>query len=200
MAARFVISGGDGCKTLVAIAVETVVAICKQACAKGEKNLTKLLFDENVGKVERREMYHDKLDALLVRVAVDASEGGVAVSACNEANGNSGETGDLTEIVAAGQSVRLNIPGEICESNVTDALWAVVLREKAAANGESGNTVEEAIRLSGGGYFVQKVREIDHLLIRHGAPSFLVERWANQFWAKSAQPVSESSTVWLMAL
>lgn len=78
----------------------------------------KLFGKKYVGKVGKHAMCHGKLEVLFRHVASDPSEGGVAVFACSEANGNGGKTSDLTEVDVAGQSVLLNVPGEICENYV----------------------------------------------------------------------------------
>lgn len=59
-----------------------------------------------------------------------------------EASGNGDETRDLMRLDVAEQSVLLDVPGEICETDVVHALYAAVLREEAAASDESSSTVE----------------------------------------------------------
>lgn len=147
--------------------------VCKGGCAKDGKDGAKLFVQRSFGKIEGHEKGHGKLEILIGKLKLDASEGGVAVLACDEASDSGGEKKALTGIDAAKQSVLLNVSDDICRINVVHFLYVLVLRKGAAVADTSENTVAERHRLSAGGCFIRNVRDGDCLLAGQGAPFFL---------------------------
>lgn len=102
----------------------------------------------------------------------DPSKGDVAVFLCGEANGNGGETDDLTALEAPEQYVLLDAFVEFCEKDVVHALYVLLLREDEAASDQSGNTVDEKDSRFGGGRFIQQQRDGDCVLVGHDSAIF----------------------------
>lgn len=110
-------------------------------------------------------------------LAPDASEDGVAVFVCGEANGHGGKSIDSIESDAAEQYVLPDAPGKICETHIVHGLCVRTLRKKTTVVDESRISVEEEGRLSKGGRLVQNVRNGDHLPVGHeGAGHSCLER------------------------
>lgn len=179
------------------VCVELLDAACKQVCAKGDKDGVKLFVERNLDKTRWHEICRNMLDALFGYIAVDASEGSVAVFACAEDSGNGRERADLTGLDVGDQSVLLQVPGETCRTDVVHVLYAAVPREEAARADGSRITVEEREILLAGEALL-KICEMEIIclpiigapsfLVRRwiGGPSFLVRRWIGAFSAKPA--------------
>lgn len=83
-------------------------------------------------------------------VAPDDSADGAPFFACGEASADGGETGHLTRINDADQSMLLNVPGEIFESSVVHPTCVGVLRE------EKIRLTEVVVRLKKAKGFLEK--------------------------------------------
>lgn len=132
---RLVTNGKDGGVELMAVGIKVADLAdvgCEQPSTKGNKGCAKRFVEGEINRVGEREIGRGKLEAFFGHVGPDASEGGVAVFACSEANGNGCKTKDLTGLDVAEQSVLLVVSGEICENNVAHDLYAPVLREESA--------------------------------------------------------------------
>lgn len=123
--------------------LEIVNAACKQACAKDNKECSKHFLERDLGMVEEHEIGCSIPDALVGQLAQDEGERGALVLTCGEASGNSGETGGLTGLDVAEQSVLLNIHGEICKKDIAHVLCVAVSRVETPENDESSRLVEE---------------------------------------------------------
>lgn len=154
---RLVIRAEDGRIELLSVGLDVVDIACEQACAKGNKGGAKLFVEEHDSKVGGRGIRHGKIDALFGQVESDANEGGLALLACGEADGNGGETRDLTGSNVAEQSMLLYVPGEICGADIVHVLCVEILRNLAAKADRGGGTVEEGERFSGERRLVQNV-------------------------------------------
>lgn len=130
---RFIALIQNGRRALMAVDLNVLDAAREHTCANGDKCCAKTVFEEDAGRLERREICHGKLDALSRQIAPDASEGRVSVLVCDEANGDGGETENLTRLDVAEQSAMLNAPGEICENDVVQAIRAAPLCGEVAA-------------------------------------------------------------------
>lgn len=169
---RFVTHGEDGRIENAAVGVEGVNAACKQACVKSDKVGAKAVVDTNVGKVGGHGVCHGKIDVFFGEVGPVASEGGVAIFTCRETNGNGSETGGLTCLDAADQSVLPDFLDEICETGIGSIFYAGIPRGETAAAEGSCNTVKERTKPPCEEGITGKVQGGDHTPIIHGAPSF----------------------------
>lgn len=111
---------------LLAVRPKAVHAACRQTWAVKDRGDVKLFFEEDVGKKREHEIFHGKLSTLFIQFWRDSGEGDVPRFSCDEVNGSGDETRDFTGLIAAEQSVLLDVPDEIWESSIANVLYVAV--------------------------------------------------------------------------